>query len=54
MSEVIEKSKEIKSVRKQCVSRVAVNVDLLPAFIKAFQINLKRYKNRKDQIEVEN
>ena len=44
MSERIAQSKVIKSVRKQCVTRVAVNVDRLPAFIKALQTNLRRYK----------
>ena len=51
MSERRAQSKEIKSVRKQCVSRIAVNVDRMPAFIKAFQTNLKRYK---DAVKVKN
>ena len=51
VSERIAQSKEIKSVRKQCVSRIAVNVDRMPAFIKAFQTNLKRYK---DAVKVKN
>ena len=48
ISERMEQAKRLKSVRKQCITRVAVNVERMPDFIKAFQTNLKRYK---DQIE---
>jgi len=43
-SEVKKQTETITSIRKQCVTRVAIGVDRMDDFIKAFQANQKRYK----------
>ena len=45
-SEVEKQAEKLTSIRKQCVTRVAIGVDRMADFIKAFQANQKRYKDK--------
>lgn len=44
-SERQKQAEKLTSIRKQCVTRVAIGVDRMPEFIKAFQANQKRYQD---------
>ena len=50
-ADIIEKLKEINSVRANCVAQIIISANKMPDFIKALENNLKKFRHTDDKVD---